>query len=123
MSIRHVRLYRQASSIPRSPASCSVWVMALMPPGMPEEAHCQEDRGINAEIWYILHFSRCILLLGSIRPRFSYVTLHYQIKIPRRFKPSCTIFIQPNFFNPYPLLHIPSPICPNIFSNHFSQTL
>ncbi|WP_162302521.1 hypothetical protein [Acetivibrio mesophilus] len=28
---------------------------------MPAEAHCQEDRGINAELWYILHFSRCIL--------------------------------------------------------------
>jgi hypothetical protein len=42
----------------QSSSPCSAWVMALMPQDMPLEAHCQEDRGINAEIWYILHFSR-----------------------------------------------------------------
>jgi len=42
-------------------------VMPLMPANMPVEAHCQEDRGINAEIWYILHFSM------SNKPNYSHI--------------------------------------------------
>jgi hypothetical protein len=48
MSIRHVRLHCQAATILQRHTSYSAWVMALMPVNMPAEAHCQEDRGINA---------------------------------------------------------------------------
>jgi hypothetical protein len=47
MSIRYVRLLCQAATILQRQATCSAWVMALMPVCMAEEAHCQEDRGIN----------------------------------------------------------------------------
>jgi hypothetical protein len=45
-----------------SPESFSLLGMGMpvMPSNMPEEAHCQEDRGINAETWYVFHFSMCI---------------------------------------------------------------
>jgi len=45
----HVRLMRQASTILQSPTPCSAWGMPEMPTDMPVEAHCQEDRGINAK--------------------------------------------------------------------------
>ena len=48
MSIRHVRLYSQAAAILQRHTPCSAGVMPLMPLNMPVEAHCQEDRGINA---------------------------------------------------------------------------
>ena len=46
---RHVRLMRQASTMLQSLTLCSAWGMPVMPADMPVEAHCQEDRGINAE--------------------------------------------------------------------------
>jgi len=49
---RHVRLIRQVSTMLQSPSPCSAWGMPVMPRDMPVEAHCQEDRGINAENEY-----------------------------------------------------------------------
>jgi hypothetical protein len=47
MSMRHVRLLSQASSILCRYATCSEWVVPVMPEYMPIEACCQGDRGIN----------------------------------------------------------------------------
>ncbi len=47
---RYVRLICQASTILQSPSPCSEWMMLVMPVDMLVEAHCQEDRGINADI-------------------------------------------------------------------------
>ena len=63
MSIRHARLSTVASSIPQSLCSLLGMGEAVMPSCMPEEAHCQEDRGINAETRYVFHFSMCIFAL------------------------------------------------------------
>ena len=46
---RHVRLICQVSTILQSQSLYSAWGMPVMPVDMPVEAHCQEDRGINAE--------------------------------------------------------------------------
>lgn len=35
---------------PESVLPCSVWRMPMLA-NMPAEAHCQDDRGINAETW------------------------------------------------------------------------
>jgi len=51
MRVRHVRLSDRASTTSRALLPCSAWRMPLMPANMPAEAHCQEDRGINAETW------------------------------------------------------------------------
>lgn len=49
---RHVRLICQASTMLQRLSPCSSWGMPVMPVDMPVEAHCQEDRGINAERTY-----------------------------------------------------------------------
>jgi hypothetical protein len=60
-----------------------VWVMALMPLNMPAEAHCQEDRGINADSFTFLAlfgifftFQRSLLPVYAFASVFiSYLTL------------------------------------------------
>jgi hypothetical protein len=47
MSMRHVRLLCRASP-PTEPFPHVQGVVPLMPDNMPQEARCQQDRGINA---------------------------------------------------------------------------
>ena len=89
----HVRVFSQASNPHSALLPCSEGVMPVMPSNMPWEAHCQENRGINAET---NHTPKYILLnLESTRISGAYVLIilgHFQ-KCLTEYEKSFVIFL------------------------------